>query len=217
MSVAADFRSARVSYLTAVASIESTDGQDYTDRLKRVQEPLWKRVLDVQAPYRWNVRRLFGDREVLDIGCGIGRNLGHLAPRGVGVDHNPHSIHACRAQGLTAFTTDEFGQTEYAEPGRFGGLLAAHLVEHMPRPDAVGILRGYLEYLAPGGVVVLICPQERGYASDSTHVAFTDLDGLADVCDQLGLRVDKRLSFPFPRAAGKVFTYNEFVITATKP
>ena len=75
-----------------MASLESTDGQEYTDRLKRVQQPAWKRALDVQRPYRWNVRRLFQDREVLDIGCGIGRNLGHLAPRGVGVDHNEHSV-----------------------------------------------------------------------------------------------------------------------------
>ena len=87
----------------------------------------------------------------------------------------------------------------------------------MPRPQAVEILAGYLEYLAPGGLVVLICPQEKGYASDSTHVAFTDLDGLADVCGQLGLTVRDRLSFPFPRAAGKLFTYNEFVVSAVKP
>lgn len=197
--------------------MDSTESARYTDRLARLQQPLWKRVLDVQAPYRWNVRRLFGDREVLDVGCGIGRNLGHLAPRGVGVDHNEHSVRVCRARGLTAFTVDEFAGSEYARPGRFGGLLAAHLVEHMPRAEAVRILAGYLEYLAPGAVVVLICPQERGYASDSTHVEFTDLDALADVAGQLGLDVERRMSFPLPRFAGKWFTYNEFVLVATKP
>lgn len=197
--------------------MDKTDGQDYTDRLARLQNMSWKRVLNVQAPYRWNVRRIFGDREVLDIGCGIGRNLRHLAPNGVGVDHNPHSVQTCRDEGLTAFTTDEFFDTEYAKPGRFGGMLAAHLVEHMPRPQAVEILAGYLDLLAPGGLLVLICPQERGYDSDPTHVAFTDLDGLADVATRLGLVERDRMSFPFPRAAGKVFTYNEFVYVAAKP
>ncbi len=200
-----------------MASLESTDGQDYTDRLKRLEGPLWKRVLDVQAPYRWNVRRLFGDREVLDVGCGIGRNLEHLAPNGVGVDHNEHSVQLCRDRGLTAFTVDEFAGTEYAKPGRFGGMLAAHLVEHMPRPQAVEILASYLDYLAPGAQVVLICPQEKGYTTDSTHVAFTDFDGLADVARQIGLVVDKRISFPLPRPAGKLFPYNEFVLVASKP
>jgi 2-polyprenyl-3-methyl-5-hydroxy-6-metoxy-1,4-benzoquinol methylase len=197
-----------------MAPLESTDGSDYTERMIRLEQPWWKRVLDVQAPYRWNVRRLFGDREVLDIGCGIGRNLAHLAPHGVGVDHNEHSVAVCRQRGLTAFTTAEFAGTDYAEAGRYGGMLAAHLIEHLPRAQAVEVLAGYLPYLAPDALVVLICPQERGYASDSTHVAFTDLDGLAEVAGELGLTVRRRLSFPLPRAAGKVFLYNEFVLVA---
>lgn len=199
-----------------MATPESTEGEDYTARLKRLELPLWKRVLDVQAPYRWNIRRLFGDREVLDVGCGIGRCLAHLAPRGVGVDHNKTSVDTCRERGLTAFTTDEFPRTEYAKPGRFRGVLAAHLVEHMPRQDAVKILSGYLEYLSDDARMVLICPQERGYASDSTHVEFTDFDGLTDVAYQLGFTKTRRQSFPFPRFAGKAFTYNEFVLVADR-
>jgi 2-polyprenyl-3-methyl-5-hydroxy-6-metoxy-1,4-benzoquinol methylase len=200
-----------------VAELDSTEHSEYTERLVRLAQPRWKRMLDVQAPYRRKIRSLFEDREVLDIGCGVGRCLGHLEPRGVGVDHNKHSVEVCRQLGLTAFTTDEFGSTEYARPGRFGGLLAAHLIEHMPRPDAVRILRGYLPYLAPEARVVLICPQEAGYATDSTHVAYTDLDGLADVAEQLGLVVHERLSFPLPRFAGKVFPYNEFILVASTP
>ncbi|HVV14492.1 glycosyltransferase [Amycolatopsis sp.] len=221
---AADFRRgcSRISddrhgNVPAVTTPGSTDGADYTDRLKQLEQPLWKRVLDVQAPYRWNVRRLFGEREVLDVGCGLGRNLAHLAPRGIGVDHNEHSIEVCRERGLTAFTTAEFGESEYASPGRFGGLLAAHLIEHMPRDQAVEVLAGYLDYLAPGARVVFICPQERGYATDSTHVQYTDFDGLADVAERLGLVVERRISFPLPRAAGKLFPYNEFVLITHRP
>jgi 2-polyprenyl-3-methyl-5-hydroxy-6-metoxy-1,4-benzoquinol methylase len=200
-----------------VADLESTENSDYTERLKRLEQPLWKRMLDVQAPYRRKLRELFGDREVLEIGCGLGRCLGHLAPNGVGVDHNKHSIDVCRERGLTAFTTEEFNGTEYAKPGRFGGLLAAHLIEHLTRADAVQILGGYLEYLAPDARVVFICPQERGYAADPTHISFTDLDGLRDVAEQLGLTVQDRLSFPLPRLAGKAFPYNEFIVVAHTP
>jgi 2-polyprenyl-3-methyl-5-hydroxy-6-metoxy-1,4-benzoquinol methylase len=200
-----------------VADLESTENSDYTERLKRLEQPLWKRMLDVQAPYRRKLRELFGDREVLEIGCGLGRCLGHLAPNGVGVDHNKHSIDVCRERGLTAFTTEEFGTTEYAKPGRFGGLLAAHLIEHLTRAEAVEILGGYLEYLAPDARVVFICPQERGYAADPTHISFTDLDGLRDVAEQLGLTVQDRLSFPLPRIAGKAFPYNEFIVVAHTP
>lgn len=194
----------------------STDGSDYTERLVGLEQPLWKRVLDVQAPYRWNIRRLLGGRHVLDVGCGLGRNLAHLGANGVGVDHNPTSIDVCRQRGLTAFTTAEFGDTEYAKPGRFDGLLAAHLIEHMPRADAVKVIDSYLGYLAPGALVVFICPQERGYTTDATHVEFTDFEGLTDIAVQLGLTVVKQLSFPLPRAAGNVFPYNEFVLLSRK-
>jgi 2-polyprenyl-3-methyl-5-hydroxy-6-metoxy-1,4-benzoquinol methylase len=193
-----------------------TRGADYTGRLVRLEQARWKRILNVQAPYRWNVRRLFGNREVLEVGCGIGRNLAHLAPNGVGVDHNEHSIEVCRKRGLTAFTSAEFAETDYAQPARFDGMLAAHLIEHMARAEAVQALAGYLDYLAPDARVVLICPQERGYATDRTHVEFTDFEALAEVCGGLGLTVSKRISFPFPRPLGKVFAYNEFVVVASK-
>ncbi|HEY3753574.1 MAG TPA: methyltransferase type 11, partial [Pseudonocardiaceae bacterium] len=75
-----------------MADLESTENSDYTERLMRLEQPLWKRALDVQAPYRRKLRALFGDREVLEIGCGLGRCLAHLAPHGVGVDHNKHSV-----------------------------------------------------------------------------------------------------------------------------
>ena len=171
----------------------------------------------MQAPYRWNIRRLLADRDVLEIGCGIGRNLAHLSPRAVGVDHNEHSIRICRERGLVAFTTAKFHESEYARPGRFDGLLAAHLIEHMAHADAIQALRGYAPYLSDSARVVLICPQERGFASDRTHVEFADFDALADVAAALGRTEERRISFPLPRPAGRVFTHNEFVFVAGPP
>lgn len=191
-----------------------TAGDEYTQRLVQRSGARWKQVLDVQAPYRWNLRRLLGDRATLDVGCGIGRNLAHLPPGSVGVDHNASSVDLCRAAGLSAFTADEF-LTREATPA-FGGLLAAHLVEHLPAGGAVGVLAPYIPFLEPGAVVVLICPQERGFASDATHTVFTDQSALAALVTEVGLRVQRQFSFPFPRAAGRVFTYNEFVTVARR-
>jgi hypothetical protein len=64
----------------------------YTARLTTLESPLWKRVLNIQAPYRWDLRRLLGDRVTLDVGCGVGRNLQNLPPGSVGVDHNMDSL-----------------------------------------------------------------------------------------------------------------------------
>ena len=190
-----------------------TTARSYTARLIRLQLRGWKRLLDVQAPYRWNLRRLLGERRVLDVGCGIGRNLAHLPAGSVGVDHNEHSVWVCRQRGLAAYLPDEFAAPE----APFEGLLAAHLLEHLPAGQAADVLRGYLPYLQPGARVVLICPQERGFASDATHTVFLDDDALRQVCAELGLTLQWQSSFPFPRWMGKLFTYNEFVTVASCP
>jgi len=75
-------------------------------------------------------------------------------------------------------------------------------------------MASYLPMVRPGGRVVFITPQERGYASDATHVAFTDFAALSELSDDLGLRVLSSHSFPFPRRAGKLFIYNEFHVIA---
>lgn len=193
-----------------------TEGEDYTERLTTLASARWKQVLDVQRPYRWNLRRLHLGR-TLDVGCGIGRNLVNLGSNSVGVDHNPTSIAACRAQGLEAYTTEEFRSTDIGAPGAFDALLAAHLLEHVDEQVADDILAEYLPSVRPGGQVVLICPQEKGFDSDATHTRFCDLDTMRAHAERHGLTVERAYSFPFPRMAGKVFTYNEFVMVGRLP
>lgn len=194
----------------------TTDDSRYTERLLRSDSLWWKRWLDVQAPYRWNLRRL-EPGFTLDIGCGIGRNLAHLRGHGVGVDHNEASIALARKRGLLAFTPDQFQTTEYHRPGRFDSLLLAHVLEHMREQAAVELVRGYAPLLKPGGKLILVTPQEAGYRSDPTHVEFVDLAALERVIRAVGFQPVRGYSFPFPRPVGRLFTYNEFVAVGLKP
>lgn len=194
-----------------------TEGEDYTQRLNRLGGARWKQVLDVQRPYRWNLRRLdLG--ACLDVGCGRGRNLMALDPGSVGVDHNPHSVADAVAHGCQAYTTEAFfADPQLARPGRYDSLLAAHLIEHLTPEQAREILGSYLPFVRPGGRCVFITPQELGYASDETHVTFTDGAASARLAQDLGLTVERSSSFPFPRVAGRFFRYNEFVVVARTP
>lgn len=194
---------------------KSTAGADYAQRLSRLESARWRRVLNVQAPYRWNIRRLNLGR-TLDVGCGLGRNLAHLDGHGVGVDHNAEAIAVARERGLTAYTVEEFHTSAAAVPGSFDSLLLAHVVEHLSFDEAVTVLAEYLPYLSSTGRICLITPQERGYRTDATHVRFVDFAGLERLVADLGFRVQRRFSFPFPRAVGKVFAYNEFVLVADR-
>lgn len=200
----------------SAAEDPSTAGQAYADRLRRLDESRWRRLLNVQAPYRWNIRRL-GLGRTLDIGCGLGRNLAHLDGAGVGVDHNPESVRIARARGLDAYLVEEFLGSADAQPASFDSLLLAHVVEHLGRDEAVEVLSSYLPFLRPEGRVCFITPQERGYRTDATHVRFVDFDGLSELASHLGMVPERQYSFPFPRPIGRVFAYNEFVYLARRP
>ena len=194
----------------------STDSPDYAERLRSKQTLWWKRMLHVQAPYHWNLRRQHLGR-TLDLGCGIGRNLGVLPPGSVGVDHNAEAVALARSSGYDAYTVREFLDGDLAVPAAFDGLLAAHVVEHMDREQALRLLGDYLRFVRPGGLVFLVCPQERGYASDPTHVWFARDTELLELVQTLGLEPQRSYSFPFPRWTGKLFIYNEFCLTARIP
>jgi SAM-dependent methyltransferase len=175
----------------------------------------WKRWHDLQAPYRWNLRRL-EPGFVLDLGCGLGRNLAHLDGHGVGVDHNPACLDAARARGLTVYSPDEFAASPDARLERYDSLLASHVLEHLPAAGAVDLLATYLPYVKRTGRVIVITPQEAGQRGDPTHVTYFDSGSMRRLLAGLGWRVTIDRSFPLPRPAGRVFRHNELVIVAER-
>ena len=193
-----------------------TRSREYTERLVRLQRAPWKRLLHVQAPYRWNLRRL-RPGFTLEVGCGIGRNLEHLDGNAVGLDFNPFSVAEARRAGLRALTPAEFATSSWCRPGVFDSLLLSHVAEHMRREELLALLRQHLVYVRPGGLLILVTPQEVGFRSDPSHVEFLDLAALRSVAETLGLEPVRDYSFPFPRFFGRLFVYNEFVSVSRRP
>lgn len=190
-----------------------TDDPGYTERLTASVTPRggWRRLVDPQIPYRWNIRRM-GLGRVLDVGCGVGRHLAHLDGNGVGLDHNAHSVEVARGRGLVAYTTEDFPSSADAAESSFDSLLFAHVLEHLADDEAVALVRTYLPYLRPRGQVVVICPQERGQASDPTHVTYLPGPAIEGLLREAGVVADRVRSFPFPTIAGRWFTHNETIV-----
>jgi len=196
-----------------VSETADTRSPEYAARLEQLSSARWKRWLDVQAPYRWNLRRLRLGR-TLDLGCGVGRNLAHLSPGSVGVDHNPQAVEAARRRGCTAFLPAELAAAEAArEP--FDALLCAHVLEHLSCDAVVELVADHVRFLRHGAQVVLIAPQEAGFRSDPTHVTFLDFAALEGILGRVGCDSERAYSFPFPRAAGHFFRHNEFVVVGS--
>jgi 2-polyprenyl-3-methyl-5-hydroxy-6-metoxy-1,4-benzoquinol methylase len=194
---------------------EDTTGEWYTERMKEMdaRESVAKRLHT--AMYRKHIRNLALGR-VLDVGCGIGMNLRFVSPDSVGVDHNEHSVGEARAAGLNAFVPKELHERAEEFRGAFDSMLVAHVVEHMDRETALGLLNEYLPYLKPSARVVLITPDEGGYATDPTHVRFVDFEASGDLLQSVGLKVQRSYAFPFPRSVGKSRRGNEFVVVGVR-
>ena len=188
----------------------------YTARLAAKESVWWKKLLDVQAPYRWNLSRL-NPGFTLDLGCGLGRNLINLRGHGVGIDHNPHSVETARSRGLRAFLPEEFEQSSANVANTFDSILLSHVAEHMTEEEVVKFIDAYTDLLKPNGQLILITPQECGYRSDPTHVQFMEFTTLRSIIRRLGFLPVREYSFPFPRVVGHFFKYNEFISIGKKP
>lgn len=187
----------------------------YTKRLIDIEGYWIKRALAPINPYRWNIRRLASGK-TLDIGCGVGRNLRYLNRLdAVGIDHNTESVAYVQSLGFQAFVPDQFHKS-HQKTKDFDTLLISHVLEHLEVEDAEGLLRSYLPYLKDGGNVVVICPQERGYKSDLTHVKYFTGESIARMLRDVNLSILEIKSFPLPLIFGKSYIYNEHIVVASK-
>jgi len=210
-----DKRQAQPKPAPGIISVTDTSSPQYAHSLQQRESATWKRWLDVQRPYRWNLRRL-EPGFLLDVGCGLGRNLTHVDGRGVGVDHNAHSVGIARQRGLRAYLPDEFAESEWNRPGRFDSLLLAHVAEHLPKSEAQDLLERYLPNVKPGGKVIVIVPQQAGFRADDSHVRRVGAAELSELAEALGLRIARIYSYPFPEWVGRLFVHNETVMVCRR-
>jgi SAM-dependent methyltransferase len=138
---------------------------------------------------------------VLELACGRGELLDLLRDRGTearGVDLDAGMVAAARERGHDVAHGDALDFLDAAEPGSYGGVFAAHFVEHLDPDAALRLLRGARRALRPGGRVVLVTPNAASLSvlghdfwKDPTHVRFYDPDLLAFLCREAGLTVEE--------------------------
>lgn len=152
---------------------------------------------EVRARQRVYVDDFRGLAPVVDLGCGRGEFLALLRQAGIearGVDADADMVAYARGEGLQVEQGDAVSYLEGVEDGSLGGIFCAQLVEHLPPPALVRLLRLAAAKLRPGGLLVAetINPLSplalRSYFADLTHAQPLVPETLALLAEQAGFR-----------------------------
>lgn len=106
--------------------------------------------------------KLFPNGKLLEIGCGNGTMLQNMQQAGwtvTGVDFDPKSVNIARQSGLPVHLGD-IAEQNFA-PDSFDAIVMSHVIEHLP--DPIATLQECKRILRPGGKLIAITPNVKGY------------------------------------------------------
>jgi len=114
------------------------------------------------VPYVQNV--VTQSTPLLDIGCGRGEWLNILKDSNIpatGIDTNAASVQECSAQGLNVLHADAITYLSNIKEKSLGAITLFQVLEHLPFPTMVQLLRLALRALVPGGVLIAEVPNSE--------------------------------------------------------
>jgi SAM-dependent methyltransferase len=124
---------------------------------------------------RWDCPPWTGQGRYLDVGCGSGGTLAvahALGWRTAGIEVDAAAAEHARPFADELHVGDAFG-APFA-PGRFDVVSAFHVLEHVP--DPVALLRRMLDWLAPGGLLIVEVPNVGGLGAALFGRAWSGLE-----------------------------------------
>ncbi|GAB4241003.1 MAG: hypothetical protein OHK0028_19340 [Deltaproteobacteria bacterium] len=160
-----------------------------------------------QVDQRWHRFALrilpspFGNRKLLDVGCGGGGVAAWAAEMGwkvTGIDISPKNVEALRLRGFDAETVDLNGDFPY-EPESFDCVTFIEVAEHLVRAEHA--FREISRVLAPEGKVLFTTPNNASYRrrlkafkgrapdDEGYHFRFWVKEQLERKWEEAGLRV----------------------------
>lgn len=114
----------------------------------------------------------YSSPDVLDVGCGTGALMQHLADRArvTGIDYSPHALAFCHDRGLTPILQGDAASLPFAS-GIFHVVTACDLLYHANVPEPITVLSEMYRVLKSSGIVILNVPAYNGlYSSHDTAV-----------------------------------------------
>ncbi len=183
-----------------------------TQRSSRVREFIRARFLS--GPLLQT--KPFGER-VLDLGCGWGFYF-KINPDARGVDLDDACLaHLC-SNGFKVIKGDLLDSLPFNN-GYFEWVVCHDVLEHFELNQVETILREVHRVLRPGGALLVLTPNRKGYdfgcRTGAGHRHFITPDEILGLSRQLFV-LRCRYTYPLPRTVGQFFTHNKEVVILAK-
>ena len=160
---------------------------------------------------------------VLDLGCGRGEWLELLRDRGLqarGVDTNRAMLARCRARSLDVTEADALASLSETPAASLGVVTGFHIVEHLPLPYLVSLLKETARTLRSGGIAIFETPNPENvlvgshtFYLDPTHLNPIPPATLKFFIEAAGLR-DVEVMFLHPAPAHEWLATGEPAVDA---
>jgi SAM-dependent methyltransferase len=130
---------------------------------------------------RWDCPPWIGQGRYLDVGCGSGGSVGAAAMLGwrvAGIEPDAEAAQKARRYSDEIHTGDVLAAPFAA--GSFDVVSMFHVLEHVP--DPVAVVSRTLEWLAPGGLLIIEVPNAGGLGASLFGRAWSGLDLPRHLC-----------------------------------
>lgn len=115
-------------------------------------------------PYILLLKRLFGEVNALDLGCGRGEWLELLGEYGIrarGVDLSEAMLSICRKKGFQVSQSDALAALKGCPDNSVQLISGFHIAEHLPFSILVELVQEAYRVLSPGGLLILETPNSE--------------------------------------------------------
>lgn len=177
--------------------------------------------LAFMSAYEWHLKGwLPADRSLswLDLGCGQGQLMSLALRNGFravcGVDLSAEMLLACQELHLDVRREDATEIVHQLPSEAYGVVSAFDFLEHLPRNDALALLRETRRLLRPAGVMFIKVPNGASpvvgdmFFSDLTHESLFTPSSIAQLASLAGFsRCDVREVGPVPHGVRSVVRY----------
>lgn len=143
----------------------TVDALAFSDRFRGTEEDV-KQKLQVYVPI------MQGHSPVADLGCGRGEFLDLLREaggEGIGIEASPELAAIVAAKGHRSFQGDLFSFLSNQEAESLGGIVCAHVIEHLPPEMLNRLITEAYRVLRPGGLFAIETPNPACLAIFATY------------------------------------------------